>query len=341
MRRKDFCEFESGTALLSAHVEVRRKMKVFISWSGETSKAVALALKKELNKLVRVQYFVSDSDIKSGQSWAKEIEKAIDTATYGIICATPESLESEWVLFEAGSLRSKKTRVCPYLIGMKTSDLTGPLKDLHARSASKEGTWKLAMDLAEISDEQIETGDLKEVFEDTTWPRLKESLEEAKSKALDGGDDEAIEQSSRSVEDMVREVLDTVRELHSREITGSEQSWKKIVEYAAGSETVRREKYIGRFAAAITYGLLSRRVSPTFASQENLSEALFRGLMERYSSNRTDWIVPVGTEFGGYLAAVTKKVGDLKGSTEKEVVAAIADEVWVDWIEDLRAAEYE
>lgn len=47
-------------------------MKVFISWSGKRSKAMANALKEWIPLIVQhAEPFVSDKDISAGDRWAK------------------------------------------------------------------------------------------------------------------------------------------------------------------------------------------------------------------------------------------------------------------------------
>src|SRR5580700_539848 len=98
-------------------------MKVFITWSGDTSKAIAVAPREFIPTVVQsVEAFMSASDIEKGSKWQGEISRELDAATVGIICLTPENLTAPWVLFEAGALSKKATesgaRVCTYLHGV-------------------------------------------------------------------------------------------------------------------------------------------------------------------------------------------------------------------------------
>src|SRR4051812_36786671 len=105
-------------------------MKVFISWSGEKSGAVAKALRDWLPNVIQaVQPWMSDSDIDQGTLWTIELGSQLQESRIGVICLTSENLTKPSVLFEAGALSNTVDRsyVCPYLIDLSPSDLTWPL----------------------------------------------------------------------------------------------------------------------------------------------------------------------------------------------------------------------
>ena len=58
---------------------------------------------------------------------------------FGIICVTEVNQENPWLNFEAGALAKtlNQSRVCPYLIGMRPSDLKGPLSQFQSIHADK------------------------------------------------------------------------------------------------------------------------------------------------------------------------------------------------------------
>ena len=77
-------------------------MKVFLSWSGETSRAVACALRDWLPYVIQsVKPFVSTSDIEKGQRWSDVLSQELSSTAYGIICLTPFNVRSPWLNFEA------------------------------------------------------------------------------------------------------------------------------------------------------------------------------------------------------------------------------------------------
>lgn len=121
-------------------------MKVFISWSGERSKAVAEALHDWLPNVIQtVRPWVSLADIEKGTRWSTDIAAQLEECRIGLICLTPENLSAPWLLFEAGALSKtlEKTFVCPYLVNLQPADVRGPLSQFQMTTAEKEETRKL------------------------------------------------------------------------------------------------------------------------------------------------------------------------------------------------------
>ena len=112
-------------------------MRVFISWSGERSKHIALSLKGWLPDVLQaVKPWMSDTDIESGQRWQKEISTQLEVCKFGIICVTPENQAKPWLNFEAGALSKtlgSEAYVRPYLYDMEPGDLVGPLPQFQLR----------------------------------------------------------------------------------------------------------------------------------------------------------------------------------------------------------------
>jgi hypothetical protein len=52
----------------------------------------------------------------------------LEQCRVGIICMTPENLESRWILFEAGALsKTKEAHVCTLLVGLTPAEVKPPL----------------------------------------------------------------------------------------------------------------------------------------------------------------------------------------------------------------------
>jgi TIR domain len=101
-------------------------MKVFLSWSGETSHAIAIALRDWLPSVIQfVEPYVSSEDIDKGARWSTDIAKELESSGYGILCVTPENTESPWLNFEAGALSKSidKSRVSPLIVGLRRSEI--------------------------------------------------------------------------------------------------------------------------------------------------------------------------------------------------------------------------
>ncbi len=114
-------------------------MSVFISWSEKESLSHegALLLQKWLPEVLHnLDSFVSSEDIASGALWLQKLFEQLEKSESGILCLTKESLDRNWILFEAGALAkragSETSRVCPLLLEFKT--LSFPLAAFQAHS---------------------------------------------------------------------------------------------------------------------------------------------------------------------------------------------------------------
>jgi hypothetical protein len=165
-------------------------MDVFISWSGERSRAAAEALRGWLPKIINaIKPWLSSADIDKGARWSTDVASRLEAAKAGIICLTPNNLHSDWILFEAGALSKtlKNTFVCPFLIGLEPSDVKPPLAQFQATKAEKDDVLKLLKTLnSALIDTALPETHIDEAF-DVWWPKLESQLkalpfEEAKAK---------------------------------------------------------------------------------------------------------------------------------------------------------------
>jgi hypothetical protein len=156
-------------------------MKIFLSWSGEQSKAIATALREWLPRVIQAsQPWMSATDIDKGVMWRTEVARQLDEAVVGIICLTPTNLESPWLLFEAGAI-SRKTEgclVCTYLFNLEPSDIKDPLAQFQSTKAQKEDTWKLIQSINNIQrDIALPKDVLSDVF-NAMWPKLNQGSQD-------------------------------------------------------------------------------------------------------------------------------------------------------------------
>src|SRR3989454_7866890 len=106
------------------------EMKVFISWSGDRSRTIADVLRRWLPSVLQaVRPYFSPDDIAKGTRWSSEIAKELEASKIGIICLTGDNLSAPWLMFESGALAKNldKSFVIPLLVGIKQSDVSGPL----------------------------------------------------------------------------------------------------------------------------------------------------------------------------------------------------------------------
>jgi len=151
-------------------------MDVFISWSGERSRAAAEALRGWLPKIINaIKPWLSSADIDKGARWSTDVAARLETAKAGIICLTPSNLHSDWILFEAGALSKtlKNTFVCPLLFDLEPSDVQPPLAQFQATRATKPELLNLLKTLnAALAESALPETHIDEVFE-VWWPKLE------------------------------------------------------------------------------------------------------------------------------------------------------------------------
>ena len=162
-------------------------MKIFISWSGEASHDVALALRDWIGNVIQAANpYVSSEDIGKGTRWFAELGRQLETIHFGILCLTPENLSSRWVLFEAGALSKSldDSNVSPLLVGLATNDLQPPLAGFNATLPTKEDMKRLIETINQrLDDQQLEGRVLDNAFE-RWWPDLSHKLDAATAKAV-------------------------------------------------------------------------------------------------------------------------------------------------------------
>ena len=191
-------------------------MEVFISWSGERSRKVAVALHDWLPSVIQsVRPFMSASDIETGSRWSSELAIHLEDAQFGLICVTQENLEAPWLLFEAGALSKSidTSRVVPFLYGVSQAELQGPLAQFQAGLATKDFTLDVIKSINEASGESGLDATRLDVAFETWWPRLESSLLNIP---------EAAETSPppRETRDILEEILHLCRQM-SRQNTPS------------------------------------------------------------------------------------------------------------------------
>jgi len=125
-------------------------MKVFVSWSGDLSRNVAEVLRTHLPRIIQgLDVFMSKHDMESGGRWSIQLAEELEEARFGILCLTPDNLDSPWILFEAGALtKHVEGRACGLLFGnLGPEDIVGPLSQFQNRSFTPEEFGALLADL--------------------------------------------------------------------------------------------------------------------------------------------------------------------------------------------------
>jgi hypothetical protein len=187
-------------------------MKVFVSWSGDRSKAVASAIKYWLPYVFQgLDVWMSEQNIQAGAKWGAELGKALGQCKLGIICLTHESLQSRWLTFEAGALSTAidESRVIPYRFQLSSSDISPPLSQFQDVGADEEGTFKLVQSINDaLGKPWPEEEKLQLVFK-MWWPRLEDQLTKMKH---------SVPTQIRTDRDLLEEILDLSRQTGIRDL---------------------------------------------------------------------------------------------------------------------------
>ncbi|ETW92528.1 MAG: hypothetical protein ETSY1_43245 [Candidatus Entotheonella factor] len=161
----------------SKHGSQGKVMKIFISWSGDDCKAVALELQKWLPDLMEsVEPWMSE-DIPPGSVWIEKLRLQLDQAVFAIICLKKETYNAPWVLFECGAVAktiSDDVAIVPYLIDLTQEDLIrSPLGQFKPVMANKEETWNLvALINQKLADHKVEENRLESRY-NRSWSSLE------------------------------------------------------------------------------------------------------------------------------------------------------------------------
>ena len=157
-------------------------MRLFISWSGGRSHRLAVVLQQWLETHFSghgISVFVS-SDIQKGSLWLPAVNAELQRADAGLVCLTARSLDSDWVLFEAGALstavasRTGEARIFTYLLGVDPAALPNPLSVYQSTVATMEDTLRLINSLLSyLKLDQVGAGAFSPAWDDL-WPKLQQ-----------------------------------------------------------------------------------------------------------------------------------------------------------------------
>jgi TIR domain len=189
-------------------------MKVFISWSGPLSRAIADVLRRWLPSVLQaVRPYFSPDDVAKGSRWSSEIAKELEASRIGLLIITPANQEAAWLMFEAGALAKnlERSKVCPLLFGdLEPTDVKGPLVQFQAAQFSHDEMKRvMKMINSELGELALAPDVLESVFE-MWWPQLEEQVK--KELAVT---DEDEGESKRSERDLLEEVVALTRRLAS------------------------------------------------------------------------------------------------------------------------------
>ncbi|MFC9360780.1 TIR domain-containing protein [Rhodococcus sp. NPDC057014] len=186
-------------------------LTVFISWSGDVSKHVAVVWERLVNEMFdHVKPWMSEVSIEPGTRGLDEIRKTLKETSFGIIIVTRSNENAPWINFEAGALskalNDDDSRVAPVLVDYNNpAELSSPLKQFQGKLLNKDGVEKVLKLVADTAG--IEWSRVKPRF-DRSWGDYEKEFEEARTSLSSQQVPQDIDTSA-----MIPEILETVRDL--------------------------------------------------------------------------------------------------------------------------------
>jgi len=234
-------------------------MKVFISWSGEKSKAVADLLDEWIPCVLQAtDPWMSSKDIDRGSLWFSDISDALADTSVGIICLTEENKERPWILFESGALAKglRNSKVCTLLVDLQPSDVSNPLGQFNHTLPTEEGIWNLVSTINAAMGERALPEKILEKVYSTYWPQFNDTFAAAVAKHKS-----AKKPAKRSDDSILADVLESVRSMEHR-LRVMETPTPKV---AASSRPLRRKRhrdadFHNRIYLAVKHGVPSEEL---------------------------------------------------------------------------------
>jgi hypothetical protein len=221
-------------------------MKVFLSWSRERSKLMALALREWLPRVIQaVDPFVSERDVGAGDFWSASIESELEASKFAIICVTEENVTAPWLNYEAGALAERlKGSTAPWLLRMDPGLLrSSPMSRLMAKQANKDGTREIVQCINKLLPAPLLDDVLLEGF-DLRWEALEAKLAAIPDAAVAAPKGDPLELTAEAVRN-TRQILDLLLTMKTSVDGATGESWMQFIRDAFTRERTLQTSTIG------------------------------------------------------------------------------------------------
>lgn len=189
-------------------------MKVFMSWSGQRSKAVAELLAWWTRCVIQASRpWISTEDVDRGALWFTTITDGLAETAVGIVCLTHENKNKPWILFEAGALAKglSNSRVCTFLVDLEPKDIQDPLAQFNHTLPTEDDMRRLARTLNNnLGAGKLDDNVLSDAF-GAYWPTFKQRFDDILKSNPQVGPVEV-----RTKDDLLEEILEGVRGMTQR-----------------------------------------------------------------------------------------------------------------------------
>ena len=177
-------------------------MKVFVSWSGKLSRAIAQTLKQWLPCMIQsLEIFFSPEDIEKGSNWDVQISSELSQCKYGIICLTNDNISAPWINFEAGALAKElDSHISALMVNIKPSDIKGPLARYQSTKLEKTDFFQLINNINALQEKPLDASVLQNIF-DSLWDKMESEFARAVQQSGQAADCLPIPQKSSRLRD--------------------------------------------------------------------------------------------------------------------------------------------
>jgi hypothetical protein len=155
-------------------------IRVFISWSGDRSNKLAVALRDWLPLVLHyAEPWLSEADIQAGDRWGQSVAQELSKSNFGIVCVTQENVNAPWLLFESGALAKslETSKVVPLLLDLDFSSISGPLAQFQAKKLTRDGLYEVIQSVQASAEDPVPEVRAKQLF-NALWPELEKSFAE-------------------------------------------------------------------------------------------------------------------------------------------------------------------
>lgn len=151
--------------------------QVFISWSGETAKKIAVELSNWLQLVLQnTKTFFSEDNICKGAFTFPQLQEAIEKSDAAIVIITPDNINQPWIVFETGYLQGRKKRTYGLLFNMKHEQLSGPLQSIQNTLFTRDDFFKMLESIKKECQPELTREQLSKIY-NKMWDDLNSRVE--------------------------------------------------------------------------------------------------------------------------------------------------------------------
>jgi len=208
-------------------------MKVFLSWSGSRSKEVAQYFGEWLPHIFHSLDIFISVEIAKGLDWNKEIYENLKTCDFGLFFITKNNINSSWLNFEAGALRSLDRPIMNVLCDKTVSSADiGVLQLFQTTNLYvPEDVKRLLSSIKTICSSTIKDSVFDKLVNDNL-PQLMETWGVLQKIPL-----AMPYKDVRPIDEKIDEMLERLQKVHKFEVENWEQQQKYLDEFDTKFET--------------------------------------------------------------------------------------------------------